>query len=617
MTVKFKMDDDNNQELPNGKSKIIKDNINNDKDNKDDEEDETEEIIDISLTKDILPYVIKLSFILSMNDKEMDFVKILENIKKNPNLLDVFNKQCTIWWNRQDIIDFLIKIVNKYIKKNSDPYNIAIQFKMSLQSLIDSPKDLLELIDDCLKPKDIEKKKYGEVFTPMSFINDSMLADLEAYYTKQYNKNIFEDETLKWGDTTSGMGNFPIAIYYKLMEGLKKKIPDDKDRKKHILEKMLFMAELNKKNCFVIKQIFNMNNEFKLNLYEGDSLQLDIQKEFGIDKLDIVIGNPPYNKEFKGKNGYAPALYNKFTEYYIEKCSILCYVMPSRWFSGGRGLDNFRKMMLSRKDIVYIKHFIDATEIFRNTVLIEGGINYFLKDINYKGPCCYNNVMLNLNDSDILIESKYIPLINKINRYQKLIDTYRSKGYFGISLTDKRLHNVYENQDIKCYVSQMKGFNKYIKKNLIKNDTMGKWQLITPSANGGKGCFGNLIIGKPDDVYSETYISFAFDTEKEVRSLLSFLKCRLPNMLLSLRKISQNISSATCKWIPLPPLNKEWTDEEVYKHFKLSEDDIKLINETNLVGYKNIVKQSERSVETPKPKRVSKKKIIKNKLTMD
>ena len=29
---------------------------------------------------------------------------------------------------------------------------------MCLQSLIDRPKDLLELINDCLKPKDIEKK---------------------------------------------------------------------------------------------------------------------------------------------------------------------------------------------------------------------------------------------------------------------------------------------------------------------------------------------------------------------------------------------------------------------------------------------------------------------------
>jgi hypothetical protein len=334
---------------------------------------------------------------------------------------------------------------------------------MSLQSLIDSPKELLELINDCLKPKEIEKKKFGEVFTPMSFINNTMLGDLDMYYKEKYNKNIFEDENLKWGDTTAGMGNFPIAIYYKLMEGLENNIPNEKDRKKHILENMLFMAEYNKKNCFIIKQIFDINNEYKLNLYEGDSLTLNIQKEFGITKFDIIIGNPPYNEEFKGKNGYAPALYNKFVEYYITKCDMLCFVIPSRWFSGGRGLDGFRQMMLSRKDIVYINHFNDASKIFGNLVDIKGGVNYFLKDNKYCGQCNYNGVKLNLNDCDILIESKYLPLINKLDVFPKLQDLYRSKGYFEIPLTDVRLHDTYNmNDDVKCYLSQQKGTHKKV-----------------------------------------------------------------------------------------------------------------------------------------------------------
>jgi len=77
---------------------------------------------------------------------------MLENIKQNQELLDVFNTQSTIWWNKKDIMDLINKIVKKYIKKNTEPYNIAIHFKMSLQSLIDRPKELLELIDSCLHP---------------------------------------------------------------------------------------------------------------------------------------------------------------------------------------------------------------------------------------------------------------------------------------------------------------------------------------------------------------------------------------------------------------------------------------------------------------------------------
>ena len=609
-TIVIKDENDELQQLPSGKEKVKDDSDKSEKSESGDEEEKPEkEEIKISFTKDVLPYVIPLTCILTIKNTNKDFVKMLNDIQENPELLDMFDDMCLIWWNKKGLINIIKNIVSKYFDKNSNTYNISINFKMSLQSLIDSPKELLELINECLKPKEIEKKKFGEVFTPTSFINNDMLRDLETYYKEKYNKNIFEDETLKWGDTTTGMGNFPIAIYYKLMDGLKQKIPNEKNRKKHILEKMLFMAEYNKKNCFIVKQIFNMNNEFKLNLYEGDSLQLDIQKEFGITKFDIVIGNPPYNEELKSSG--ATALYNKFVEYYIEKCDLLCFVIPSRWFSGGKGLDSFRKNMLERTDIVYIKHFDDACEIFGNSVDIKGGVNYFLKDTNHNGDCKLNGSITKLNKYDVFVDGKFHALIDKLVLFKSITTLYKSQDYHKIQTNDKRFKSEKTNDTIKCYVSLQKGFEKYIDKNEIKTN-ISKYKVITPdgafTANSG---FGNTFIGNPNEVHCKTYISFEIDTENEAKSLLSYMKCRLPNFMLSLRKNSQHTCSSTCKWIPLPPLNKEWTDEEVYQHFKLSEDDIKLINDTNIIGYKNIVKQTEGGVETSesRPKRVSKKKI--------
>jgi len=69
--------------------------------------------------------------------------------------------------------------------------------------------------------------------------------------------------------------------------------------------------------------------------------------------------------------------------------------------------------------------------------------------------------------------------------------------------------------------------------------------------------------------------------------------------MLSLRKSSQHNNEDVCKWIPLPPLTKEWTDEEVYKHFMLSEEEIKIINDTNIIGYKKLAQK-------PAPKQVLK-----------
>lgn len=608
-TIKIKDEDDELQQLPSGKEKVRDDSDKSEKSQSGDVEEKPEKKdILISFTKDVLPFVIPLTCIFTIENANKDLVKMLNYIQENPELLDMFDNMCLIWWNKKDLINIIKNIVSKYFDKNSNTYNISINFKMSLQSLIDNPKELLELINECLKPKVIEKKKFGEVFTPMRFINVDMLGDLEAYYKETYNKNIFEDETLKWGDTTAGMGNFAIAIYYKLMDGLKNKIPDDKDRKKHILEKMLFMAELNKKNCFIIKQIFNINNEFKLNLYEGDSLQLDIRKVFGITKFDISIGNPPYNEELKSTG--AKALYNKFVEYYIDKCDILCYVIPSRWFSGGKGLDNFRKNMLKRTDIVYINHFDDACKIFGNTIDIKGGVNYFLKDTHHNGDCKFNGSITKLNKYDVFVDGKFHAIIDKLVMFDSIITLYLGR-YFGIESNDKRLKGDKTIDTVKCYVSQQKGFEKYIDIKDIKKEYKF-WKVITAeAAYEHKSGFGNTFIGNIDEVHTGSYISFKVSNENEGKSLLSYMKCRLPNFMLSLRKSSQHNNEDVCKWIPLPPLNKEWTDDEVYQHFKLSEEDIKLINDTNIVGYKSIVKQTEGSVETPepKPKRVSKKKI--------
>jgi site-specific DNA-methyltransferase (adenine-specific) len=372
------------------------------------------------------------------------------------------------------------------------------------------------------------------------------------------------------------------------------------------------MGELNKKNCFVVKQIFNINNMYKFNLYEGDTLDIKLNEVFGISKFDIIIGNPPYNEELTSVG--AKPLYNKFIEYYVNKCNILSFIVPSRWFAGGKGLDKFREMMINRTDILYIKHYDDACKIFGNMVDIKGGVNYFLIDKAYNGLCDYNGSKVKFNTFDVILDSKYYGLVNTFLENDKLTDIYLGR-YFGIESNDKHLTD--DTTLIKCYVSQQKGFEKYIEKTEIKKE-YNFWKLITArAAHEHKSGFGNSFIGKPDEIHTGSYISFKVSNEKEAKSLLSYMKCRLPNFMLSLRKNSQDIQEQSIKWIPLPPLNKEWTDDEVYKHFKLSEDDIKLINDTNIVGYKNIVKQPniivEEDVEIEVKPKVKKLIIVKPK----
>ena len=120
----------------------------------------------------------------------------------------------------------------------------------------------------------------------------------------------------------------------------------------------------------------------------------------------------------------------------------------------------------------------------------------------------------------------------------------------------------------------------------IKND-INRWKVITTEASyKANSGFGNTFIGQPSEIHTGSYISFENKNKSESESLLSYIKCRLPNFMLSQIKNSQDISEFTCKWIPLPPLDRIWTDDEVYKYFKLTKDEIQLVKDTNIIGYK-------------------------------
>jgi len=358
INMKVKFDEDSDETLKSGKEITHQDNGETDDDGdsgNDDINSESgnEEEQNISLSKDVLPFIIPLSCILTIKDNKYDFAEILNNIKSDPNLLEVFNDQSFIWWNKKDIIELVEKITDKYVKKNSPVYNIAIQFKMSLQSLIDKPIELLELIDSCLKPKQKEKQENGEVFTPMGLIFE-ILDNLDKHYIKENNgRSIFTEKSFKWGDIVGcGMGNFSVAVYLRLMDGLKQEIPDDGERKKHILENMIYMAEINKKNVFICRQIFDVNNSYKLNLYEGDALDLDPYAEWGVTKFDVIPGNPPYNKgsisctrktSIHKTDIKHETIWNKFVEKsfgLLKAGGYLAFIHPLSWLKKTHPLHN-------------------------------------------------------------------------------------------------------------------------------------------------------------------------------------------------------------------------------------------------------------------------------------
>jgi site-specific DNA-methyltransferase (adenine-specific) len=96
------------------------------------------------------------------------------------------------------------------------------------------------------------------------------------------------------------------------------------------------------------------------------------------------------------------------------------------------------------------------------------------------------------------------------------------------------------------------------------------WKVITPeAAHKAFSGFGALFVAKPDEVHTGSYISFRVESQLEAESLLSYLQTRFANHMLSIRKISQHINESVCKWIPLVPLDRVWTDGAVCEHLEI------------------------------------------------
>jgi hypothetical protein len=208
----------------------------------------------------------------------------------------------------------------EYENKLKIKFNVIdINTGMSTEYNVDDQQLVREYLKLKLTPNIENKKNNGEVFTP-EFLIEEMLDKLP--------KEVWSNPDLKWFDPAVGVGNFMIFIYYRLMENLKTRFPDDIERKAHIIKNMLYMSELNPENIKECIKIFS--NE--LNIYEGDTLKMNTFKEFGIEQFDIIVGNPPFNSPGAVGNGNTIwQLFVKLSLELLNKNGYLVYVHPSSW----------------------------------------------------------------------------------------------------------------------------------------------------------------------------------------------------------------------------------------------------------------------------------------------
>lgn len=361
------------------------------------------------------------------------------------------------------------------------------------------------------------------------------------------------------------------------------------------------------KYCGVSKEKYDRGEE--LESYSYPFLHIEnLEKKLNM-KFDVIIGNPPYQMAdgSGGSSDSAIPIYNKFIETAIKlNPSYLSMIIPSKWMVGGRGLDKFRDLMRNEKRLKKIVDFENAGECFPG-VHLDGGVCYFLWDKNYNGKSEYTYISKNkerftsnrnLNNNSfkyIIRDIRVSNIIEKLSSKDKFSNIVSSTRPYGIRnflfnqphrYADSNLSEKEFNGSVRIFgVKGIKGGAKrkigYITRGTVarRQETINKYKLFfTTSYSTNAVEPPKIIVGEPNDVCTETFLLVGpFNSKKEQINCLNFMKTKFFKSLLYFGKGTMHVTSSVFGLIPLLDFNKKWTDEELFEHFKLSNEDILFI----------------------------------------
>ena len=211
--------------------------------------------------------------------------------------------------------------------------------------------ELVVLFRKYVEVADVEKKTLGEVMTPITLV-EQMLDTLPS--------EVWSNPNLKWLDPCAGVGTFPSIVVQRLMKGLEKVIPNPEKRYGHIIENMIYVCELQDKNLFVFNCVFDLGDNNATNSYCGSFLDENFDKHmsdvWGVEKFDIIIGNPPYQSSNEGERKTQPLwhLFANKSLTILNDGGYLNMVHPSGWRNVDGGFKNLQ-ILIKSKDVLYLE----------------------------------------------------------------------------------------------------------------------------------------------------------------------------------------------------------------------------------------------------------------------
>jgi site-specific DNA-methyltransferase (adenine-specific) len=351
------------------------------------------------------------------------------------------------------------------------------------------------------------------------------------------------------------------------------------------------------KYCGAGKSVFDRAAGLETHAYafiHTDNIKTRLAEIFGGNmQFDVIIGNPPYQMASEGGTRDIP-IYNKFVEQAKKlEPRYLSMVIPSRWMASGLGLSEFRKTMLEDRHIRKLMDYERMDLVFPG-VDFEGGICFFLWDRDNAGKCEVTTVTgeetigpmpRDLNEYDIFVrDSRGLNILKKVlaSGEPSIIDILSADKEFGWTSNFDGFRENKRPSDVALYYGRAgkRLVGGIARKDVTKSPHLiDKWKVMISAAYGERGARPAMVLGpsfiaESPSVCTQTYLFFYVASKKQAESLQSYLKTRFFRFLVSLRKITQHATRATYTWIPQQSWDRLWTDEALYKKYKLSKADI-------------------------------------------
>lgn len=353
------------------------------------------------------------------------------------------------------------------------------------------------------------------------------------------------------------------------------------------------------KYCGASKRDFEREVGLELHAYgliHNDDPKKWVGEIFGPDmQFDVIIGNPPYQLSTGGgsRTEQAKPLYNLFIAQAKKlQPKYLSMVIPSRWFSGGFGLDSFREEMKKDSKLEVIVDYPDGREVFGENAP-AGGVMYFLRNESYSGKCKFSSVnagsvspeaLRDIGEYETVIRDTVdLQLISLLNSKSNgsFSDIVSPVSPFGLPRATRGAET---KEGLQAPVALWSTIGRqWIERNEVSKNpgSIDKWKVLlsaTSSEHAGqadkqgmKRVFSKIEVLPPPSVLTHSYLMVGpFPSEPMAARAAAYLRTKFVRYLVSLVALTQQISRGSFEYVPNIDLSSEWTDEKLYRHFDLS-----------------------------------------------